>query len=235
MNLHRVGEKADWADVPHEKRTFLQKVAALTRGAVTPGNVVSLVGLGLVASGLRDVAKGDTLKGTIKMGIGRLCDNVDGAVAHATHTKSAVGEALDVAIDKVVIAAAVPVLMRRNILPDMATTYLIAQNVDNTLATAVAKYRGAEIHSSEAGKSNIFGQSGLIGMALFAAAARENNAPKTAHVFEVAGAVSLAATALYGVNALGGYIRDAAAPLPETAQVDATVMEMPSGIEYETA
>src|SRR5579862_7066069 len=110
MNMHRAGAEGQWASVPPENQNPFQKVAAATKGIVTPGNAVSIAGAGLVATGLKNIATGETAKGVIQVGAGRAADLLDGTAAEATGTKSPIGEAVDVGVDKAELVAAVPIL-----------------------------------------------------------------------------------------------------------------------------
>lgn len=216
MNLHRANKEADWAHLPSENMSGFQRIAAKTGGIITPANVLDTACLGLFFSGLKDVYQGRTLKGIAKIGVARIGDMADGALAEATKTKSPLGEAIDVVIDKVEIAAAVPILAKRGLIPRRAAAIIIAQNVANTAVTMLAKYRGVEIHSSENGKHNTFGQSLSLGVYSLSAAAEQMGAPLVAQGLEQAGDASLFVTADRGIKALVGYTHDAFAPLPET-------------------
>jgi phosphatidylglycerophosphate synthase len=222
MNLHRTGKEPQWASVAPEDQNPFQKVAAKTGGLVAPANGVSLLGAGLVGSGLRDIAKGDTTKGVIKVGVGRIGGDLgDGFTADITGTKSPFGEGVDVVVDKGEAAVALPVLVKADILPKSAAGVIAAQNMANAAISAVAKRRGAEIHPSKEGKLTTFGQWTTIGLHGLAAVARENDAPKLAKGLEVAGRLSLVATAVLGAKAIVGYAGDALLPIPEAPPEDA--------------
>lgn len=151
-NLHRVGKQADWEMIPVDERNIFQQIASVTKGVATPANAVSFYGASKVVKGLYDINKGDTLNGILSVGIGRLADIVDGTVANATGTKSAVGEGVDATLDKLTAVVAVPVLVRNNIISRKFAGFTVAQNIANTGLTAIAKRRGQEIHSTWAGK-----------------------------------------------------------------------------------
>ncbi len=205
MNLHRAGTEGQWTSVPPEDQNPYQKIAAATNGVVTPGNAVSLAGAGLVASGLKDVGQGETSKGVVKIGAGRAFDLLDGTVAERTGTKSPVGEAMDVVVDKTELAAAVPTLVKADVLPRSAAAVITAQNLAITGFSAVAKRRGAEIHTSAEGKKAMFAQWFGVGMYGFAKLAKDAKADKLARGFEFAGHLSMVATAALGAKAIAGY------------------------------
>lgn len=218
MNLHRSGKRGQWEDVAPEDRNPFQKVAAATRGIVTPGNIISGVSMALVGAGLIDVARGKSLKGVVKIGAGRVLDMADGAGAELTGTKSPIGEAMDAGADKAEVFAAVPVLAIRGMLPKKAGALILGRNVANAAMTLVAKHRGVEIHPSEEGKYAMFGEWGAMGMYAFSYLAERVEDPALARGFELAGHLSLAATTFLGGKALVGYAGDALAPVPEGAK-----------------
>lgn len=100
MNLHRTTGTPDWEKVAAKERTAIQKLAASTKGIITPPNLISLLGFALVIYGLMALLQEAYWKGLIALGVGRLLDIVDGAVAQATGTKSPLGEMIDATIDK---------------------------------------------------------------------------------------------------------------------------------------
>ncbi|MDQ2973695.1 MAG: hypothetical protein M3Q79_04430 [bacterium] len=218
MNLHRTGKSPEWATVPHEERNIWQKTAAKTHSVVTPANAVSLIGLGIVGSGLKDIADGNTGRGIAKIGGGRLLDVVDGMVAHRTKTKSPTGEAVDVVVDKIEAAAALPILTLKGILPPAVAGSFLAQHLANTLATAAAKRRGNEIHPSKEGKWNTAGQWGAISLYGLSAAARNAELNGTARRLELAGHLTTVVTTYLGASALVGYIKDAQGLNSESVQ-----------------
>lgn len=215
MNLHRAGEVPEWDTTPRENWNIFQKLAARTGKTVTPANILDVACLGLFFSGLRDISKGKTFKGVLKLGAARLGDMVDGTVAEATKTKSPLGEAIDAVIDKIETAAAVPVLASRGLIPKRAAAIIVAQNIANTAVTLQARTRGVEIHSSQAGKHATFGQSFTMGMYSLSAVAGMAGAPRAAEGLAFIGDSSLVTTSMLGSEALYGYAQDAMAPLAE--------------------
>lgn len=214
MNLHRAGKEGQWVNVPPEDRNIAQNVAAQTNGIVTPANAVSLAGAGVVASGLKDIATGDTTKGVIKVGVGRVFDLADGMVADKTGTKSPIGEGVDVVVDKAEVALALPVLAYKGVLPKPAAGVVFALNVANAAFSSVAKRRGAEIHPSKEGKLAMFGQWMGIGMYGLSRVAKDQEMEKTAMALEAAGHISMIATAALGAKAVLGYAQDAMQEVP---------------------
>lgn len=158
MNLHRSDKVPDWEKVPENQRNIFQRTAAKTNGVVTPGNVISVAGLAITLSGLKDMHDGQYTRGTVKIGVGRLCDMADGFAADKTGTKSALGEAVDAFIDKVVMAVGLLVLRKADIVPRETARAFAVQNGVNALATGVAKMRGVDLHPTEKGKKTAWAQ-----------------------------------------------------------------------------
>ena len=152
MELHRASKIPDWEKIPTSERNIFQKVAAKTKGYVTPGNSVSVAGLLLTHSGLIDINCGNSIRGITKVGVGRVMDIADGFVADKTGTKSSIGEKFDATIDKILMADALWLLHKKEMVPATAAVFIGAQNLVNTVATGIATLRRNEIHSSREGK-----------------------------------------------------------------------------------
>ena len=101
MNLHRTSGKPDWVDIAPADRNVFQKMAAKSGGMLSPANIISFIGLGLVIYGLSMIIQGQYWWGLGLLAVGRLLDIVDGLVAEATRTKSPLGEMVDASIDKI--------------------------------------------------------------------------------------------------------------------------------------
>lgn len=215
MNLHRTGNVPQWETVAPEDRNVFQKVAARTKGVVTPANAVSAAGAVIVGSGLRDISKGRTTKGVVKVAVGRGFDLGDGVTAEATGTKSPLGEAVDVVVDKGETAAALPVLVKADVLPKSTAGVIAAQNAANTAFSMIAKRRGVTLHPSKEGKWSTFGQWTSIGLHGLAAVARDQEYEGLARGLEVAGHISTVATAALGAKAVAGYAQEALLPVPD--------------------
>jgi phosphatidylglycerophosphate synthase len=175
MNMHRAGKQGEWTNIPTEERSLAQKIAAKTDGNITPGNIVSVAGGAAVLSGLKDVYKGKTKRGIIKIGIGRVGDLIDGTVADKTKTKGPKGEAVDAGVDKALMAASIPVLITRGALTLPAAGLLSAQNLASGGIALEAKKRDVTLHPSENGKKAVAAQWSTIGLYAMASAARKAN------------------------------------------------------------
>lgn len=187
MNLHRSDKIPDWEKIPEHERNVFQRTAARTNGVLTPGNVISVVGFLVTLDGLKDMHDGQYARGTVKIGVGRLCDLADGFAADKTGTKSSLGEAVDAFIDKVVMGVGLLVLRKAGIVSKETAKAFAIQNSVNALATGIAKMRGVDLHPSEAGKKTTWAQwMTLGGNSLEAAFGQLGVEPEVCEVLESA-------------------------------------------------
>lgn len=151
-NLHRVGKKADWELTAKEKRNFWQRLAAATKGVVTPANVTSVLGVTLVGIGLWYVYVDELTLGFALITVGRIADILDGAVAQATGTKSSVGEAMDASLDKLAVIGAIVLFIATGTIPLLAVALIGIRNVINITLSLLARVHKKILHPSRAGK-----------------------------------------------------------------------------------
>lgn len=202
MNLHRVSGKSDWENVALSDRNLWQKVAAATRGIVSPANIITLVGLGIVIYGLGAIFAQQMLVGLVALVIGRLLDIVDGVVAEATHTKSTVGELFDAAVDKIGTLLTVVVLIVADITYWWVIVALILPQIIIPLVILYKKYKGVRVHPTRQGKLSmaaIWG--GIAGLLL--AKAFDNPSALMIGVYGL-----IAASLVLGLYALWQYATD---------------------------
>jgi phosphatidylglycerophosphate synthase len=152
MQLHHASAEPDWAAIAPEKRNYWQRVAAQTRGVVTPGNVTSVVGVSFVALGLWYIGRGRLWSGLVTVGIGRLLDIADGALAERTGTKSPLGESVDATLDKLVVFAALIVFAVAGILPAPVALLVGFENAVTAVLSLAAKSLRRRIQPVRAGK-----------------------------------------------------------------------------------
>ncbi len=152
MNLHRSTGRPDWDTIPAKDRNWAQKIAFQTRGLVTPPNVITLFGFGLIIAGLVSIAQASYWWGLSLLVAGRLADIADGWLAHATGTKSPLGETLDVVVDKLGLLLTVIVLYVSKTAPLWALAALILPQFTISLITAYRVYHKSPIHPSRIGK-----------------------------------------------------------------------------------
>lgn len=167
MNLHRTSGKPDWATIRPSERNVFQKVAAATGGILTPANVISFIGLGLVVYGLILVINHDFWLGLVLLAAGRLLDIVDGLVAEATHTKSPLGELVDASIDKIGTVLTVLALFIASVADWWAVAALLLPQLLILGVIFYKRQQGIGVHPTRAGKlSMLFLWVTIVGLLL---------------------------------------------------------------------
>lgn len=152
MNLHRTHQHPDWHAVAAEDRSVWQRLAAATRGIVTPGNIITLVGLTMVLAGLGALlGQYYWLAGALVLA-GRLCDLLDGWAADATGTKSPLGELVDATVDKIETGAAFVAVLIAQLLPWWIVALLLAVQVMIAVIALAARRHKVALHPSRRGK-----------------------------------------------------------------------------------
>ncbi len=209
MDLHHVHGTADWERIPVEQHNVWQRLASRTNGILTPANFITAAGTLMVGSGLNDIAHGRKGKGLLKMGIGRLADIADGAVAHKTGTKSPLGEFLDASLDKLNMAAAVPVLMFKEVVPADVGITIGLQNLANAAFSAHALRSGNRLKASEQGKLSTSAQWGVLTAYGASSLAGEHGRDRLAVLAEVPAKSAFIVAAALGVAATIDYAEQA--------------------------
>lgn len=155
MALHTPDKKPDWEYGQKSKRNFWQRLAANTRGLLTPANFLSIAGLLLVIAGSLQLYDGTWASGLTLLVIGRLCDLLDGIVAEATKTKSRLGEIVDTTCDKLAIL----VFLLVAVLSPNFNMYLIAILIIHQTCMAIFGLlygRRYNLHTNRIGKYAMF-------------------------------------------------------------------------------
>lgn len=152
MNLHRAGKRPDWLQIKAEKRNIWQRVAYLTQGFITPGNIISICGAGLVAFGLVQIYHGELASGLPALLLGRAADVLDGIAASRTGTKSPLGEITDASLDKLAMVAALIVFVHADIVPLIPLLLIGTLNVMAIGLSVLARLHHLEFHASFSGK-----------------------------------------------------------------------------------
>ncbi|HSX31627.1 MAG TPA: CDP-alcohol phosphatidyltransferase family protein [Candidatus Saccharimonadales bacterium] len=170
IQWHLATTAPEWAHVPSKKRTPWQRLATQTHGIVTPGNIVSVVGILLVFMGLAAIWFEHYWLSLILLAIGRLCDIADGAVAHKTATKSPLGEGMDATCDKIGALATLTVYAAVGFLWWPAALLIGLQNLINSLIGLIGRQRQYGLHPLPVGKVSTAGEwLALLGLGLIAA------------------------------------------------------------------
>lgn len=170
MNLHRTSGQPDWTDIPASKRNFFQSTAAATLGLLTPANVITIIGLGLVIYGLVLILNEHYWTGMIVLAVGRLLDIADGVVADKTGTKSPTGEIFDAAADKIGTILLIVVLVLANITTWWVIAALIIPQILIPIVIFYKKQKGIDVHPSLAGKLSMgLAWIGILGLLILKA------------------------------------------------------------------
>jgi phosphatidylglycerophosphate synthase len=167
MNLHRTSGKPDWDKVAPASRNHFQKLAAATNGVVSPANIISIIGLGIVIYGLLAVINQQFWLGLVLLAIGRLLDIVDGLVAEATQTKSPLGELVDAAADKIGTLLTVVTLFIADVTYWWVIVALLLPQVIIPIVIFYKKQKGIGVHPTRAGKLSMAAVwAGIVGLLL---------------------------------------------------------------------
>lgn len=150
--MHRTTGRPDWDSVALSARNRFQRVAATTGGIVTPGNVVTLVGFGMVIVGLAYIAHSQYRYGVLLLVVGRLLDIVDGWLAQSTGTKSPLGESLDAGFDKLGTVLTVIALYFSHIAAWWILLVLVLPHLFISGFAAAVLQQGKQLHPSRVGK-----------------------------------------------------------------------------------
>lgn len=152
MDLHRTTAQPEWELTPVHKRSAIQKLAAATHGIVTPPNVITVLGLGLVVYGLAEILQQHLWFGILWVIIGRLLDIADGVAAQATHTKSPLGELFDATSDKVGTFLTIVVFVMAGIVPWWAALLLALPQLLIAALILYKKRSRQGVHPTRQGK-----------------------------------------------------------------------------------
>ena len=150
--------------------TMLQKVADVTNGVMTAGNMVTFLGFLVVLAGLQQILLHHYLAGAAALVIGRIADIADGWLADKTHTKSPLGELLDASTDKIVTLLTIVVLYVSHTAAWWVLAVLVLPHLIILAVTYRTVRRGGRLHPSHAGKlSMAFAWISLTGLVLIKA------------------------------------------------------------------
>ena len=152
MNLHRTTGKPDWSSVKPAEYNSFQKIAAATNSIITPANVITVIGLGIVIYGLIEILNQHFWTGLIALAVGRLLDIVDGVVAEATGTKSPLGEIFDAAADKIGTLLTIIVLFVASITHWWLIALLLIPQALIPLVIFYKRQKGVKVHPTRQGK-----------------------------------------------------------------------------------
>jgi len=197
-------EKPDWENIPAHARSRWQRLAAHTHGYVTPGNVITALGVLLSLGGLIMIYQGRTMLGLFILLLGRIADLLDGFVADRTGTKSHVGEALDAGFDKVIAVAAIAVFLAKHTVPWLPLGVVLVQSFIVVALGAIAQVRRRHVHPSEPGKYAAM----MVWMSLFLFVLAHAVSGRSVFIvdwLQVLGYVFLILFAVLSIDAIAGY------------------------------
>lgn len=152
MQLHRTTGKPDWANLRKIDQNNWQKIATSTKGLVTPGNIVTVLGLTAVLLGLVGISRNQYLLGGVALAFGRFCDLADGWIAEKTKTKSPLGELLDASIDKIATVLTLVIFYYADVAAGWLLLVLALPHLIITALTFLNLSRGRSLHPSRWGK-----------------------------------------------------------------------------------
>lgn len=203
MELHRSAKQADWDQVRPEKRNRWQQLAVRTHGAVTPANIVTLIGAAISVYGLVLIVSADYWTAVVALFVGRVLDIVDGLVAHRTGTKSPLGELLDAGIDKILTLSTLIVFGWYDIMHWTLIGLLVLPHAVIALLSVVSALNGKKLHPSKSGKlSMAFAWFAIGGFAIAAALLSQP-------LLIAVSLLSVGVSIVYGVVAIAGYSKKA--------------------------
>ena len=211
-NLHRTGNKAQWADIPEAERNIFQKVAGWTHGILTLANLATGLGVVNVFEGLDDFQNGNRAKGVAKIVVGHVLDAGDGAIAELTETKSPLGELADAVADKVKTTAELVSLTRSGDIPAFSAGIIATHGIAMALLTGVGRVRGVRTHTSLSGKLATGSSAAAVTGYMSSAAAQEFENPGNAAGLRWAGHFAIGLTAVNGLAGVMSMAKDAFAP-----------------------
>ena len=186
MDLHRTTGKPDWESISSKERTTIQRIAAATRGIITPPNIITFIGLLIVLYGLFALLVGEYWTGLIALAVGRLLDIVDGMVAQQTGTKSPLGELLDAAVDKIGTLLTIIVLFIAGISFWWLIALLLLPQLIIPFVTLYKRSKNKKIHPTRAGKLSMASLwVSIVGLILIKALALEMFHPTAIVVYVI--------------------------------------------------
>ena len=202
MKLHRTSGQPDWAGIDKSKYNFWQLLAAKTSGVITPGNIVTIVGLVLVIAGFIALVRQDYWLALTLVMVGRGLDLVDGWLAELTQTKSPLGEIMDATVDKLETIGVIIVLAVTEIAPRWVLAALAVPHVMIAIISILVRIQGKGLHPSRVGKVSMallwLAVGGFIVLSIFNVA-----------TVGAAAYVAMWLAVSLGLYALAGYAREA--------------------------
>jgi phosphatidylglycerophosphate synthase len=203
MNLHKTTGPSDWATRAPAQHNCWQRIAAKTNGLITPANGISLSGAAVTLIGLSLLSTNIWLS-LVLITVGRVADIADGMVADKTGTKSALGEAIDATIDKVLLTAALLALFVFELVANPIIFAVAALAAVNSLISLLARKQQIAIHPTLAGKLST-AACWLALLALPVAHYLNEQGSMYGQIFLITGLFAFGATLLLGIQSTLSY------------------------------
>ena len=146
------GVIGEWELLPKSEWNRDQRIAAKTLGIVALANIVSVGGALFTADGMNDYYKGNYAKATLKMGVGRALDLLDGLVAKNRGTRSVVGAGIDAGADKLLGASFLIISAAKGDMPAAEALVHASQQARIAYKNFQIRQVGGEPNPSEHGK-----------------------------------------------------------------------------------
>lgn len=156
--LHRVANKhfSDWEDLDPTDMNSWQHIAFQTKGLLTIGNLLTVIGFLLVLSGAVKISQEQYLLGTILIGVGRLLDYLDGIAADMTRTKSRLGASFDEVADALGLGLALIIFLVNDTMPLVLLILIALPKSLNALSWCVSKIRRIRMDTTAQSKIATF-------------------------------------------------------------------------------
>lgn len=171
---------------------------------------VSATGLGLVISGVTEI---NTLKGVVKVGLGRGLDGIDGSVARALNQESDAGAIVDASFDKAEIGIVSVAAWLKEAIPKPVIAIVAAKNLASAALTIVHNHNHPDesFRPTKWGKASI-GADSIAYAAHLMANALEHDKPERIveqKIARTAGNIAIAASVVTGAVSLYQYYKRA--------------------------
>lgn len=203
MKLHRAGSTPEWASIPVAERNLWQRLAARTNAVITPGNILTALGLILVCIGAWMLLSDRYTTAFICIAVGRFLDIADGWTAEKTKTKSPLGESLDASFDKLAALVVLVAFAAAGIAPFWLLALVLLPHLIISVVTGFAFFsQHKRLHPSRLGK--ISGAIAWLGLLCLI-----GNATTPDALLRILGYLGILAAAIIGFAAAWRYSREA--------------------------
>lgn len=156
--LHRVARdhESDWDQIDAVNMNSWQRVASGSRGILTIGNGLTVIGFVAVAIGLYFIANEQFWTGLFYIGLGRMLDYFDGIAADMTKTKSRLGASFDEVADAVGLGLSMVVFLINNVMPVLLLILIALPKTLNAFSWCVSKLRKKRMDTTAQSKVATF-------------------------------------------------------------------------------